>query len=285
MRDRRSVSREVIRPSVIAGTWYPGDPDELRRLIGGYLERAARADVADPPVALVVPHAGYAYSGQVAACAYRQLQGLAEETAFERVVVVSPSHYPHGGQLLVTSKKYYETPLGLVEIDGPFLEQVLARSAPLRLLRLAHDQEHSLEIQLPFLQHVLPSFRLVPLVMEDQTLPACRTLAAALAAVLAEQRALLVASTDLSHFFDYATAQALDRVVLEDVERLDPEALARDVASGRGEACGAGPVVAVLLAARQLGATQARVLCAANSGDVTGDRWRVVGYGAAAVWR
>jgi len=279
------IPRSEIRESVIAGTWYPADPERLRQTVDEWLAKAERIEPPGELLALVAPHAGYIYSGQIAACAFKQITALPEGARFDRVVVIAPSHYPYGGQLLVTDKSYYETPLGLVEVDKALLDRVLAEAATLRVKRLSHDQEHSLEIQLPFLQRVLPSFRLVPIVMEDQTLPACRVLAESLRRVLGEQRALLVASTDLSHYHNYSTAQALDRVVLNDIERLDPEGLARNVAEGRGEACGAGPVVAVLLAAKGLGAKHAKVIAYANSGDVTGDRWRVVGYGAAAIWK
>ena len=272
------INPRDIRRSVIAGTWYPGTKAELGRMLDGFLDNAKKEELGGELMGLIAPHAGYVYSGQVAAYAYKQLEGL----DFPTVAIVSPVHRMFVGRYAVTAKRYYETPLGLVEVDG---ELVDALDEAVGLNRVERDDEHSLEIQLPFLQRVLGRFKLLPVMMGDQSLPACRALGEALAGVLRGKRALLVASTDLSHFHPYDTAVRLDRVVLDHIEKFDPEGLALDLERGRCEACGGGPVIAVMLAAKALGANRARVLKYANSGDVTGDRWQVVGYVAGAIYK
>lgn len=267
-----------IRHSVIAGSWYPGTPEVLTDTISSYLKSAEETELPGELVGLVVPHAGYVYSGQVAAHAYKLLEGL----SFDLVVVVSPVHRMYLGRYGTADADYYETPLGLVAIDA---EAVTALSERVDVNRIGRDNEHSLEIQLPFLQHTLGDFRLLPIMMGDQGLESCRDLAEGLREVLAGKRALLVASTDLSHFHPYSRAVQLDSVVQRHVERFDPEGLAMAVETNRCEACGGGPTVAVMLATRSMGASGATVLKYANSGDVVGDRSQVVGYMAAAIWK
>ena len=267
-----------IRRSVIAGSWYPGSRAELERMVDGFLVNVEEDRVEGQLIGLIAPHAGYIYSGQVAAYAYKQPEG----EAFDEVAVISPIHRTYIGPFAVTAHRYYETPLGLVEVDAELVEAV---GREVGLQHVSRDEEHSLEIQLPFLQRVLGEFKLLPIMMGDQAWGTEQALGRALAKVLKDRKALLVASTDLSHFYDYDTAVSLDRVVLKHIDAFDPEGLARDLAARRCEACGGGPVVTVMLAARALGADRARVLQYANSGDVTGDRWRVVGYAAGALYR
>lgn len=272
------VDSKNVRPSVIAGTWYPGIREELERTIDGFLANVKNGRVDGELIGLISPHAGYIYSGQVAAYAYKQLQGL----SFETVAVISPVHRMYMGRFAVTDKAYYQTPLGLIEINAELVEAI---DRQVELNRVSRDEEHSLEIQLPFLQRVLGDFKLIPIMMGDRSLASCQALAQALAQVLDEEKALLIASTDLSHYHDYDTAVRLDRIVLDYIEAYDPEGLVQALERGRCEACGGGPVVAVMLAAKALGADKAQVLRYANSGDVTGERWRVVGYAAGALYR
>ena len=272
-----TLGLQGVRRPVIAGTWYPGHPQELRRMLGDFLSRVDAEPVSGKLIGLVAPHAGYIYSGQVAAYAYKQLEGR----NFETVVVVHPSHRIYIDGYALTAAAYYETPLGEIPLDEETLSS-LSQEVELTLLR--YDQEHSLEIQLPFLQYVLGDFKLVPIMMGDHSFARCRELASALSKVLRGRNALLVASSDLSHFYSYRTAVSLDGVVVEYVERFDPEGLARALASGKAEACGGGPIITVMLASKELGADKARVLKYANSGDVTGDLSSVVGYMAAAFY-
>jgi len=287
----REVKAGGIRQSVIAGSWYPGQPDVLRRTLEGYLADAEKVklevELEGELTALISPHAGYAYSGPTAAYAYKQLE---DGPAFDTVAVLSPLHQAFLGRFAVTRAGYYETPLGLVEVDA---ELVDALGKEVTLNRIGFDGEHSLEIQLPFLQQVLGDFTLLPVMLgepltSDRSLAACRELSAALARLLRDRKALIVASTDLAHLYNYDDVVRHDKVVIELVERFDIEGLARALIEGRGQACGGAPVVTALLTAQALGANRATVLHYTNSGDVTGDRRPgsyTVGYMAAAVYQ
>lgn len=268
----------TVRHSSIAGSWYPGDANRLRTTIRDFLARVPPRTLPGSIVGLIVPHAGYVYSGQVAAHAYAHLQ----DQSFSHVVVVSPVHRMYPGRFAVTDKSYYETPLGLVAVDT---ELVHALGKQVQIHPVAEDQEHSLEIQLPFLQYTLREFSLVPVMMGDQDWDSARDLGNAIAHVVAGRSAVLVASTDLSHFHSYGEATRLDGIVLDRVAAFDFEGLTKVLANRDAEACGGGPVTAVMVAAHKLGANQAVVLQYQNSGDVTGDHSSVVGYGAAVLLR
>lgn len=271
-----------IREPAIAGTWYPGSPAVLRRTVMDFLANAPKANLPGEIIGLIVPHAGYIYSGQVAAHAYRQIEGL----SFDRVVILSPIHraYMARASAVITAVTTYRTPLGDVPVDTDFIAE-LSDDLPIAFLR--DDDEHSLEIQLPFLQVALSSFELVPIMLADQSLAFCEALGEALAGLVraSKKSTLFVASTDLSHFYRYEVAKSLDSMFTHYVEAYDIVGLASALSQGKAEACGAGPVLATMLACRQLGAKSARILHYANSGDVTGDRSRVVGYAAGAILR
>jgi len=271
------------RPSPIAGTWYPGSPEALARSVDAHLARAKAERPPGEVVALVVPHAGHRYSGDVAAEAFHLLQGAAVET----VAIVSPMHQPYPGRILTTAHPAYETPLGRVEVDIELLSAVEANlPGGLRLERVANDAEHSLEIELPFLQRVLAGpFRLVPLMLRDQSAGTAEALGRALAQALRGRSSLLVASSDLSHFYPDAIARQLDAFLLSRLEAFDARGVIEAEDQGKGFACGRAAIAAVLWAAQELGASRVHVLGYANSGDVTGDTSSVVGYGAAAAVR
>lgn len=275
-----TTGQQNVRRSALAGTWYPGNPQELTRTVDAFLAQAQDGRIEGDLIGLIAPHAGYAYSGQVAAHAYTQLTGRSYDT----VILVGPSHRLPIGQFATSVEDAYQTPLGLIPLDQDILNRL---EALIPLERIRENQEHCLEIQLPFLQRTLKNFRLVPILMGDHSLAACQLLGDAIAQAVrkADKPTLLLASTDLSHFYDYDTARRLDSVFLDRVNEFDPEGLARELQTGRTEACGGGPAVAIMLAARALGANKATVLHYANSGDVTGDRWRVVGYAAGALYR
>ncbi|MGA9348413.1 MAG: AmmeMemoRadiSam system protein B [Anaerolineae bacterium] len=283
----KEVKASDIRQSVIAGSWYPGQPDVLRRTLEGYLADAEKIKLEGELRALISPHAGYAYSGPTAAYAYKQLE---DGPTFETVAVLSPLHQAYLGRFAVTKAGYYETPLGLVEVDAELVE---ALGKEVTLNRVGFDGEHSLEIQLPFLQQVLGTFTLLPVMLgesltSDRGLATCRELSAALAKLLRDKRALIVASTDLSHLYDYNDVVRHDRVMVELVERFDVEGLAQALMEGRCHACGGAPVVTALLTAQALGANRAKVLHYTNSGNVTGNRRPgsyTVGYMAAAIYQ
>ena len=274
-------SSNAIRPSAVAGTWYPGDPGALRAAVDGHLAEAEPTPAGDV-VAVIAPHAGLVYSGPVAAHAYRAVAGR----PYDVVVLVGPSHY-HGFEgVAIWPAGAFETPLGRVEVEAGVADRLLS-SPVVGTHPTAHDREHSLEMQLPFLQEVLPDVPIVPLLLGYQERPTIEALAEALVEACAGLSPLLVASTDLSHFFDAARAAALDQVVVDHVARFDAAGLLAEYEGyslndrGRYVACGGGAAIAVMLAAARLGADRARVLRRADSGDVSGDKTAVVGYLAA----
>jgi AmmeMemoRadiSam system protein B len=284
-----SRTHDDVRPSLIAGSWYPSAPDALRRTVDDYLARAKFFPTDDELIALISPHAGYPYSGQTAAYAYRQLQGRTYDT----VVLLGPSHRDDFGAIALNDKKYYWTPLGQVELDAPFIHTLAQK---ITLQRVEQDHEHSLEIQLPFLQRALGTFKLVPLmlglpfyIVGEHARATCEQLAAALADLARDRRVLFVASSDLSHLADYAAVKKFDARTEELIAAFDLEGLARYFwQDGECRACGDAPILTALLAARALGANRARVLQRTNSGDVTGERERaeyVVGYMAVGVYK
>ena len=278
-------SSDAIRPSAVAGTWYPGDPGALRAAVDGHLAEAELTPAGDV-VAVIAPHAGLVYSGPVAAHAYRAVAGR----PYDVVVLAGPSHY-HGFEgVAIWPAGAFETPLGPVAVEAGVADRLLA-SPVVGTHPVAHDREHALEMQLPFLQEVLPDVPIVPLLLGYQERPTIEALAEALAEGCAGLTPLLVASTDLSHYFDADRAAALDQVVVDHVDRFDAAGLLAEYESyslnerGRYVACGGGAAIAVMLAAARLGADRARVLRRADSGDVSGDKSAVVGYLAAAFER
>jgi MEMO1 family protein len=272
-----------IRPSPIAGQWYPGDARRLGDSVDRYLQAAGQPKPEGEIIAIMVPHAGHMYSGPVAGTAFVALRGLAPEL----VAVVSPMHYPYSYALLTTAHTHYATPLGQIPVDREALktlDALLQSELGFGLAPIKNDREHSLEIELPFLQRSLkPGFKLLPVMVLEQTVQVAQALGSALAKTLAGRQALLVASTDLSHFYDQATANILDAEMLRCVEAFDPERVIQVEDEGKGFACGRGALAAVLWAAKELGANHVQILQHATSGDVTGDFDRVVGYGAALV--
>ena len=267
-----------IRRAAVAGSWYPGTASALTAAVDGYLASISRDPQGDL-VALVAPHAGLTYSGPVAAHAYRLLR----DRTFDVAVLVGPSHFVGFDGVAILSSGGFATPLGVASIDQDCGQALLASSPVIGEAPAAHIREHSLEMQLPFLQRLTPSVPIVPLLMGYQTAQTARALGDALATVLKGRRALLVASTDLSHYHDAETARRLDEVVIDCVAQLDADRLQHVLDERPEHACGGGPTVAVMRAARQLGARDAIVLDYADSGDVSGDKTSVVGYLAAAL--
>lgn len=267
----------TIRRAAVAGSWYPGSAQALVAAVDRHLEKATK-DVAGDLVALVAPHAGLMYSGSVAAHAYRLLR----DRRFDVVVLVGPSHFVGFDGVAVHRAGGFETPLGLARIDEDCANAIAAASPVIREYPSAHVREHSLEMQLPFIQRLAPDAGIVPLLMGHQTAAAAGALGEALTQGLAGRSSLLVASTDLSHYHDAATAAELDAVVIDHVKRFDADGLQRVLDARPEHACGGGPTVSVMRAARALGARDAVILDYADSGDVSGDKSAVVGYLAAA---
>ena len=272
-----------LRPSPIAGTWYEAERKVLAREVDSYLDAAQLPALNGEVIAVIAPHAGHRYSGPVAGYSFAAVRGSAPDL----IAVLSPFHNFHHAPLLTAAHDGYVTPLGSVEIDGAALDaleqQLVADGGP-SITRIHNDPEHSLEIELPFLQRALTSkWKLLPVMVRAQDAATCRLLGKELAHVVRGRKALLVASTDLSHYHDQQTAVSLDRALLAQVEAFDPETLFDLERSGRGSACGLGALAAVMWAARELGADKVEILRHATSGDITGDFSAVVGYGAAAI--
>jgi AmmeMemoRadiSam system protein B len=271
----------TVRSAAVAGRWYPGTAQALAAAVDRHLEDADRraTDLTGDLVALIAPHAGLMYSGPVAAHAYRLLRGR----TFDVAVLVGPSHFVGFDGVSIYAGGGFETPFGVAAIDDACSRVMLSSSPIVREHPAAHVREHSLEMQLPFLSRLAPGLPIVPLVMGYQTADTAFALGDALAAAVRGRKALLIASTDLSHYHDAATAFALDRVVIECVTRCDADGLQAALTRNPEHACGGGPTVAVMRAAGLAGARDAVVLNYADSGDVSGDKSAVVGYLAAAL--
>lgn len=305
----------MIRHAAVAGTWYSDNPSRLAGDIDGYLSEAAVESPSRPPRALVAPHAGLIYSGPVAAFGYKLLSGA----SYRAIVLVGPSHFVPFRGVSMWGAGQWESPLGAVAVDDTLAEAIRAECPEVIDLPAAHGREHSLEMQVPFIARLLPGVPIVPLVMGYQTRETAFALGDALAATCrvrddgfgasrnpthtdsvsvgrvpleteaieggpAESDVLLIASSDLSHYEHAAVAARMDAIMIRHVEALDPDGLMDALEDEPRHACGGGPMVAVLRAARQLGAVDARVLRYADSGDVSGDKSSVVGYLAAAVF-
>jgi AmmeMemoRadiSam system protein B len=266
-----------LRRAAVAGSWYPSHPEALAREVDRYLGNAGPLP-SGAPLAVVAPHAGLMYSGPVAAHAYRLLLGSEAEVA----VLVGPSHYVGFEGVSIYQRGAFETPFGPVPVDEQCADAVAVASRVVKMVPAAHVREHSLEMQLPFLKRVLPDISIVPLVMGRQSRQTAFELGDAIAAALRGRRAVIVASTDLSHYYDAATAATLDDKVIQQMLRFDADGLMRLLEASPEHACGGGPAVSVMRAAKALGAQDARVLKYADSGDVSGDKHAVVGYVAAA---
>ena len=274
-----------IRPSVVAGRFYPASAATLKLAVQKFMEDAAPVQVKNP-LAIVVPHAGYIFSGQIAADGYRQ----AANHSYEVIVILGTNHtsgsfrkisiYPGDG---------FSTPLGTAMIDKEVVKALLAADSDCVLDRSLHQQEHSVEVQLPFIQVLFPEARIVPVVIGTPDIDLCSRLGEALAKGLKGRRALIVASTDLSHYPDAETASDVDHKTLAAMEKLDPALLQkvtqtqmkRAIPNLHTCACGEAPILAAMSAAKAMGASDGKVISYAHSGDVSiGERDRVVGYGA-----
>lgn len=271
------------RPAALAGRWYPADPEQLRESVDRYLAEAAIPQIKGQILGLVSPHAGHIYSGPVAGYSFAAVQGFNPNL----VVILAPLHQPEQGALLTTAHEVYRTPLGEIPVDHHALDELdelLQVRAGLSLNRIARDKEHAVEVLLPFLQRSLQEMpAILPLMLRDQRPETMKALAGCLADILRGKKPLLIASTDLSHFYSAPEAEALDRTIIERIIELDPEGIYRVEQQEKGYACGKGGLAAVIWAAKNLGANQAVHLKYSHSGEITGDTSRVVGYEAAAL--
>lgn len=282
MKAYSSGEYERIRKPVVAGMFYPDSPSNLSSTIKGFLSRVDKLPIDKNPLALIVPHAGYMYSGQVAAYAYKQIEGASINT----VVLIGVSHRAPVRGASVYKSGAYETPLGLVQVDTDLAEKIIAQNEIFGFSPNADAMEHSLEVQVPFLQVVLTDFKIVPILMGHYSEYICSAISDALVNIIKDSKGvLLLASTDMSHYHPYKVAVSMDDIALTSINRMDTDQLMDDLDSGECELCGAGPVIVVLMTAKKLGANKIEILKYANSGDVTGDKSSgVVGYFSAAIY-
>jgi AmmeMemoRadiSam system protein B/AmmeMemoRadiSam system protein A len=281
----RGDAKAGARKPAVAGQFYPADRAKLSRAVAAYLEDALPPS-GERPIAIVSPHAGYVFSGQIAADAYKEAAGFEYET----VVILGVNHttpgfdaisvYPSGG---------FETPLGVAPVDEDLAARVMAADKRFAFDGRVHEREHSIEVQVPFVQTVFPRAKILPVVVGSQDADLCARFGEALAAAAAGKKILIVASSDLSHYPRYEDAVRVDRETLEAIASLDAAKYQAVTARQMQEptpnletcACGEGPTLAAMAAAKKLGANRARIVSYANSGStLVGDRSQVVGYGA-----
>ena len=271
------------RPPAVAGMFYPANASELHRLVDEQLADAGQpAKIDGRIIALVVPHAGLVYSGPVAAHAYKLLSG----SDITRVVLVGPSHrYPFHGISVYGPGVVWKTPLGSVACDDAMCRELLKDDREIRVVPEAQTQEHSLEVQLPFLQTVLDSFTIAPVTMGSQDSHAIKVMADALSKLPLDDQTVIVASTDLQHYRPSVEGRPMDSLGLACITSLDPERLEKYLSEGKTEMCGGGPAAAVVRAAMKRGANRAKIVKYGDSGDASGDKSQVVGYAAVVLYQ
>lgn len=277
----QNCESKEYRDSPHAGTWYPNSKKDLNKMLDGFLSNA-QSRVAGEIVALISPHAGYDYSGQVAAYAYKTV----ENKTFDDVIVIGPSHHHGFLGASVDTMAGRITPLGKVEFDLPLARKIIEYNKNIINEPMAHTKEHSAEIQIPFIQKVINDFKVVEIVMGSQDYAMCEILSDAIVTATKGKNVLIIASSDLSHFHKQEEANALDNLLIEAVAEYDPKMLYRRLTTDSCEACGAAPIITAMIAARKKGATAAKPLMYATSGDATRDySGGVVGYLAAALFK
>lgn len=274
-----------VRPSPIAGMWYSDDPARLAAQVDDFIAQARLPEIKGDVLAVVAPHAGLRYSGRTAGHAFACLKGQQKDL----VVVLSPLHEYHPAPFLTSAHPAYGTPLGRLEVDQTglaFLDERLLDARIRPLARLIADPEHSLEIELPFLQRALQgNFQLLPLMIRARDPRSLEIMAQALADYLRERNAVIVASSDLSHFYPQNVGEQLDQEILRRVEAFSPNGVLEAQEEGKGFACGASAIATALWTAQSLGANAAKILHHSTSADETGDTTSVVGYGSAVIYR
>ncbi len=270
---------EKIRDSIVAGSFYPNDPYILRLQIEDFLKNAKDHELQNIK-ALICPHAGYIYSGQIAAFSYRQIQNK----EYDSIIIIAPSHSEYFDFVSIYDGDAYSTPFGKIGIDKKRSQVLTEYDNNIKFSENGHYNEHSIEVQLPFLQYIYKDFLLIPIVIGAQSKKNIDGIGKAIGELFADQNILVIASTDLSHYHRYEEAVVLDTKVKNLVSKFDIDSLKSEFLKNDIEMCGGGPVVAAMIAAKKMGANKAVILKYQNSGDVSGDRSAVVGYLSAAVF-
>ncbi|MDY0082650.1 MAG: AmmeMemoRadiSam system protein B [Ignavibacteriaceae bacterium] len=268
-----------IRHQQVAGYFYSADKKKLQKDISLLLQSAKTEKSFNKIFGIVSPHAGYVYSGKTAAYVYN----LLKEKNYKTVIIISPSHSEYFSGISIYDGDAYQTPLGIVEIDQPMSERLIENSKIIFRGIQGHRKEHALEVQIPFLQSVLKDFKIVPVVMGDQSKMFIDHLAERIA-FAADDYTLVVASSDMSHFYDSEKANVLDSVIEKRINEFDFEQLLKDLDNKKCEACGGGPIAAMMKAASLKNINKSLVISRSDSGDITGDKSEVVGYLSAVVY-
>ena len=288
---RKAAQTETVRSPAVAGSFYPDSPQVLSAQVGKFIDDASLKETNGELIGLIVPHAGYVYSGHVAGYAYKQLMGQ----SFDTVVLVGLSHRYPIDTAAIYARGAFRTPLGDVQIDEDLAAEIMRLNSEIIDLPPAHANEHSLEVQLPFLQYLLSDFRIVTILLQDDSPENVIPLSHAIAEAIGDRSCLLIGSTDLCHYPAYEEARKSDQVVIEAIGHFDPDYL-RNQMDGYMQRqpvqnlhcmmCSTGAIYTTMSAAKALGANRIEVLEAANSGDVPiGGRDQVVGYMAAGIYR
>ncbi len=285
------VESSKVRAPAVAGTFYPDDPEELTTMVDTFLKRVEGTD--GEPIALIVPHAGYVYSGWVAAYAFKQLEGATYDT----IVIIGPNHgHATFQDVSVYAKGVFQTPLGHIPIDEETSQALIDSDERIVFNPAVHASEHSIEVELPFLQRIYQDFKIVPIIIGQPTEENVEVLTEALVEALGDKKALIIASSDMSHYPSYEDAVRVDNATLAAIETMAPQTVLATIMDSMTSGvpnlvtclCGQGPVLTAMKVAPRLGANQVTVLQYANSGDspfVTVDKSRVVGYGVVMFWR
>jgi AmmeMemoRadiSam system protein B len=274
------MEKTMVRHPAVAGYFYKGSPEALRKQIGEFVTPAVTRKKA---IGIVAPHAGLIYSGPVAGALYSSIE------LPDTIILIGPNHTGLGAPVSVMAKGAWETPLGEVAIDERLTASIISGSTLIREDELAHLNEHSLEVQLPFIQYLKSNFKIVPIQMLDTRLETCQDLGKSVAAAIigregeakdtdSSSSVLIVASSDMTHYEKASAAKEKDFKAIQEILKLDPQGLYRVVKGFGITMCGFGPAVAMLTAAQLLGATKAELVKYANSGEVSGDYDQVVGY-------
>ena len=271
---------EMIRPSAVRGRFYPSSPESLKGMIMQFLSQVPSSKTPENLIALICPHAGYIYSGEIAAYAYKLLEGKSIQT----VILLGPSHYFPLRGASIWPGGAYQTPLGGIEVNEEMAAQIAQASESISFKREAHLREHSLEVQIPFLQMVLKDFQIVPILIGRISAPVMLEISQKLASILDKPGTLLIVSTDLSHYHPYDEATAMDRKTIEAIKSGDSDKLKTLVQDGEAELCGVMPVLLLLEAIKSINRPVAiKLLKYANSGDTAGTKEKVVGYAALSI--
>jgi hypothetical protein len=267
-------SQEIIKKPNVSGQFYSSSPKELSEELDFFFSQAAIALVEQRVEIIISPHAGYVYSGPIAAYGYK----AASKSKYSTIVVIAPSHYVNFPNVSIWPEGSFETPLGSISVDADFAKKLTAQNKEFSFVRAAFTKEHSLEVQLPFLQKTFKDFKIVPIIIGDASFEACQDLAQGLKKVIGDRDdVLIVISTDMSHYHSAKVARGMDQQAIDLVRNLEAKELWQKCSSGKVELCGFMPVTTALLYAKEKG-LGAQILKYGDSGDASGDKESVVGY-------